>query len=168
MNRQAQQIALPSVSDMGTIVLTGIAKFAKKNKVISTSYVLGVLVILLMGSGTKLSLDQSRQYNSIMNSIDINAEFEASNRYAQASQAYRATKGWFSCDSLCSRNKERMVKAEGVLDEIRREGYARMSDAKSVAGVFSEVGVAEVQDSFWHYFNSGKAFAKRQSMWDMM
>ena len=61
-----------------------------------------------------------------------------------------------------------MDHAERVLAEIRNEGYARMSDAKSVVGVFSEIGVDEVKDSFWQYFGAGKAFAKRQSMWDMM
>ncbi len=30
------------------------------------------------------------------------------------------------------------------------------------------IGVEEVQDSFWGYFNAGKQFAKRQSMWDAM
>lgn len=53
-------------------------------------------------------------------------------------------------------------------EEIKAEGNARMSDAKSVAGLWSEVGVNEVQDSFWEYFHSGKNFAKRQSMWDAM
>ena len=53
-------------------------------------------------------------------------------------------------------------------DEIKAEGNARMSDAKSVAGLFSEVGVGEVTDSFWEYFAHGKRFAKRQSMWDAM
>jgi len=170
MNRQNpnQQIALPSVADMGTLVVKGITSFAKKHKVISSGYILGILFLLLVGSGTKLTFDQSKQYNSIMNTIDLNAEFEASNRYAQANQAYRATKGWFSCDSLCQRNKKRMEQTERVLGEIRNEGYARMSDAKSVAGLFSEVGVDEVKDSFWKYFASGKAYAKRQSMYDML
>jgi len=156
------------VADMGALVVTGITSFAKKHKVISSGYVFGILFLLLVGSGTKLTYDQSKQYDSIMNSIDLNAEFEASNRYAQASQAYRATKGWFSCDSLCQRNKGRMEQTQRVLDEIRNEGYARMSDAKSVAGIFSEVGVDEVKESFWQYFGAGKAFAKKQSMWDMM
>lgn len=167
-HRREQQIAIPTVSEMGAIVVSGITKFAKKNKVISTSYILGILFLLLIGSGTKLTADQSRRYNSIMNTIDLRAEFEASNRYADAMHAYRATKGWFSCDSLCQRNKKRMKNTERVLEDIRNEGYARMSDAKSVAGIFSEVGVEEVKDSFWHYFKSGKQFAKRQSMWDMM
>jgi len=103
-----------------------------------------------------------------MNTIDIAAEFEASDYYAKTYNAYRSTKGWFSCDSLCTRNKRRMEDASRVLEDIRREGYARMSDAKSVAGIFSEVGVGEVKDSFWQYFTAGKKFAKRQSLWDAM
>lgn len=90
MNRQRQQqIVLPSVSDMGSIVARGAVSFAKQNKVISGSYLFGILFLVLVGSGTKLSFDQSRQYNHIMNTIDLDAEFRASNRVAQATQAYR-------------------------------------------------------------------------------
>lgn len=49
-----------------------------------------------------------------------------------------------------------------------KKGYNRMSDAKSTAGLFSEVGVGEVKDAFWDYFTNGKKFAKRQTMWDML
>ena len=103
-----------------------------------------------------------------MNTIDTNAEWAASEDFWRAENAYRATKGWFSCDSLCQRNKQKMNDARYRLDQIRAEGNARMSDAKSVAGLFSEVGVGEVKDSFWSYFSRGKQFAKRQSMWDAM
>ncbi len=90
MNRQnQQQIALPSVSDMGTIVTRGAVNFAKRHKVISGSYILGIFFLLLIGSGTKLSMDQTREYNRIMNTIDLEAEYTASNRLAQATQAYR-------------------------------------------------------------------------------
>jgi ABC-type multidrug transport system fused ATPase/permease subunit len=57
---------------------------------------------------------------------------------------------------------------ERTLKAIREEGNARMSDAKAIAGVTSEVGVEEMKDSFWQYITAGKQFAKRQSMWDMM
>lgn len=162
------QIVLPEPGDLGQMIVRGAGNFARRNKVISGSYVLGLLVILLIGGGTKLTYDQRKEYNSIMNTIDLQAEFDASQDFYQADQAYRATKGWFSCDSLCQRNKQRMEDARYRLDLVRQEGQARMSDAKSVAGLFSEVGVGEVQDSFWSYFNSGKQFAKRQSMWDAM
>lgn len=163
-----RQIVLPEPSDLGQMVVNGMARFARRHKIITGGYILGLLVILLIGSGTKLNYDQRRQYNEIMNTIDLQAEYDASNDYWRANEAYRATAGWFSCDGLCQRNKRRMEEAKYRLDQIRKEGQARMSDAKSVAGLFSEVGVGEVQDSFWSYFTSGKQFAKRQSTWDIM
>ena len=160
------QLALPDPGDLGQLTVRGAAGFACRNKVISGSYLLGILVIILMGGGTKLTYDQRQQYNSIMNTIDLHAEFDASQEVYMATQAYRASKGWFTCDGLCQRNKQRMQRANDRLAAIRRDGQARMSDAKSVAGLFSEVGVGEVQDSFWSYFQQGKQFAKRQSRED--
>ena len=69
---------------------------------------------------------------------------------------------------MCQRNKRRMEESQKILDSIRKEGYNHISDAESVAGLFSEVGVGEVRDSFWEYFASGKQFAKWQTMWDAM
>ena len=69
MNRRQNQIALPDVSDMGAIVVGGVARFAKKHKVISSGYVLGILFLLLVGSGSKLTYDQATQYNRIMESM---------------------------------------------------------------------------------------------------
>ena len=169
MNRGRQEVrltSLPEPSELGGLVVRGVKNFARRNKVISGSYLIGILAILLIGSGTKLTYDQKKQYNAIMNTVDLQAEFDASSDYWVANQAYRASKGWFSCNSVCQRNKKRMEKAKYKLDQIHLEGEARMSDAKSVAGLFSEVGVAEVQDSFWGHFANGKQFAKRQSMWD--
>lgn len=163
-----QQIVLPEPLELGQMIVSGVSRFARRNKVVSGSYILGILVILLVGSGTKLNYDQRKQYNAIMNTIDTNAEYQASQDYWRANEAYRATAGWFSCDHLCQRNKRRMEDAKYRLEQIRAEGQARMSDAKSVAGLFSEVGVGEVQDSFWSYFTSGKQFAKRQSSWDIL
>mmetsp|Transcript_11521 Transcript_11521/g.14274 ORF Transcript_11521/g.14274 Transcript_11521/m.14274 type:complete len:292 (-) Transcript_11521:55-930(-) len=169
MNRQPQQVAvIPDVSTVGELVVSGARYFAKKHKVITGAYLFGILVLIIGGTGTKLTLDQQRQYKRIMNTIDLNAEYEASSRYGRTYEAYRASKGWFSCDSLCQRNKDRMEDAKRQLDAIRAEGYNRMSDAKATAGIFSEIGVGEVKDSFWGHFHSGKQFAKRQSMWDAM
>jgi len=168
-NNNNNNSALSANSSPTALVVNTVKTFAKKHKIITGSYLLGLLVLLLFTSGTKLTIDQKRHYNAIMNKIDIAAEYDASNRYAVAVANYRATKGWFfSCDSLCQRNKQRMQDAERQLNEIRARGYETMSNAKSVAGLFSEVGVDEVKESFWTYFTAGKQFAKRQSMWDML
>ena len=167
-NQNQRQVAqLPDTSTAVSFVVNGTAKFAKKHPVISGSYLFGLLV-LLFGSGLTLTVDQTRTYNKIMNTIDTDLEFDASNRFAQANSAYYNTKGWFSCDDLCQRNKSRMEEAKHDLDAIRAEGFSRMSDAKASAGIFSEIGVNEARDSFWEYFNKGKKFAKRQSMWDAL
>lgn len=167
-NIQRGQIVLPEPGDVGQMVLSGASNFARRHKVVTGGYIFGILILLLGGSGMKLNYDQKREYESIMKTINLQAEWEAYNDLSIAEYHYRDTKGWFSCDSLCQNNKQRMETARYRLDQIRKEGYLRMSDAKSVAGLFSEVGVGEVQDSFWSYFSSGKEFAKRQSMWDAM
>ena len=130
-------MVLPEPADVGQMVLRSSSNFAHRHKFITGSYIFGILMILLIGSGTKLNFDQRKQYNRIMNTIDLHAEFDASNQYWQAKEAYQATKGWFTCDGLCQRNKQRMESAKSHLDQIRKEGEARMSDAKSVAGIFS-------------------------------
>ncbi|KAL3912833.1 MAG: hypothetical protein SGARI_000955 [Bacillariaceae sp.] len=132
-----RQLVLPEPGDVGQMIVRGATSFAKNHKIISGSYILGILVILLIGSGTKLNYDQRRQYNQIMSTIDLQAEFDASTDYWRANEAYRATKGWFSCDGICQRNKQRMEEAKYRLDAVRQEGQSRMSDAKSVAGIFS-------------------------------
>lgn len=165
-NNQQVRVQLPSQSQVGSFLIKGTGAFVRKHPVISGYYALGLLILLLGGSGLALSSTQQHEYNNIMSTIDVELEYEVSSKFAAADSAYRSTKGWFSCDNLCTRNKRRMEDAKADLDAVRKEGYARMSDAKKVAGIFSEVGVSEVKDSFWSYFNKGKAFAKRQSMWD--
>jgi len=168
MEGQQQIARLPDATELPVLVVRSATTFARRHKYIAGSYLLGIVVLLFFGSGTQLTMQQRLEYNRIMSEIDLQAEYDASNDYWKARNAYYATKGWFTCDSLCQRNKERMLKAEVILNDIRREGQARMSDAKSVAGLWSEVGVEEAKDSFWQYFFAGKQFAKRQSMWDAL
>ena len=165
-NRQV--VRLPEPADVGQLVIRSAGAFAKRHKFITGGYLLGLLALIFVGSGTRLTWQQQQQYNRIMDTIDIQAEYDATERYWRARNAYQSTKGWFSCDGLCQRNKRRMEDTERDLQAIRQEGNARMSDAKAVAGLTSEVGVGEMKDSFWQYFTAGKQFAKRQSMWDIM
>mmetsp|Transcript_24009 Transcript_24009/g.43203 ORF Transcript_24009/g.43203 Transcript_24009/m.43203 type:complete len:178 (-) Transcript_24009:281-814(-) len=160
-----------TASDVTSLALSSLKSFSKRHKVISTSYLYGLttlLLIALLGGGSKLTLDQQRNYNKIMNTIDLQAEYSAASSYNAAYADYYHSKGWISCDAHCQHYKKISERKKAEWDAIKAEGNARMSDAKSVAGLFSEVGVGEVTDSFWGYFASGKQFAKRQSMWDAM
>ena len=72
---QQRQVVLPEPADMGSIILHGATGFARRHKVVTGSYLFGILVLLLAGSGTRLTLEQRRDYNAIMDTIDIQAEF---------------------------------------------------------------------------------------------
>jgi hypothetical protein len=74
---------------------------------------------------------------------------------ARRYSAYYASSGWFSCDSACARLKARHDSLKADLDLARAAGYELVADAKSQAGIFSEMGVGEVRDSFWAYFSKG-------------
>jgi hypothetical protein len=165
---QQAMVLLPEPGDIGALIVRGAKHFARRYKVVTGSYFLGICILLFFSSGIPLNREQRREYNRIMESVDIQAEFGASQHYWQAREAYMATKGWFTCDSLCQRNKQRMNQAEKQLNAIRNEGNARMKDAKQVAGVFSEIAVEETKETFWQYYHGAKNFAKRQSMWDLV
>lgn len=173
-NHRQQQLAnirVPELNEVGTIIISGIGIFARKNKIITSYYLLGVVVLLYVSAygGRQLTNVETNKYNKIMNSIDLQVEYDALDQYIHAKHLYQQTKGWlWSCDTLCQRNKKRMEQSERTLNQIRQEGNARMSDAKKIAGLSSDIAINEMKDSFWQYFTSGKQFAKRQSMWDIM
>jgi hypothetical protein len=164
---------LPNVNEITTIIIQSVGTFARKHKLLTGWYLLGVIVLLYVSSynGRSLTNTEIQQYNTIMNSIDLQLEYDAVDKYWNAKNAYQQSKGWFgflSCDSTCQRMKRRYELAQQDLQYIRNEGNARMSDAKAIAGITSNIGLSEIKDSFWNYFQSGKRFAKRQSMWDIM
>lgn len=167
MRHPQYNISIPTFPS-SSLVLQSITKFSKRHKLITTSYIVGLLFILLIGNGFQISPRTFSQYNRIMNTIDLEKEYNASHRLHMSYSEYTASKGWFSCDNICQRNKRRYEQDKRILDAIRREGYAKMSHAKSIVGLFSNIGIEEVKDCFWNYFSQGLKFARRQSMWDMM
>ena len=159
--RQVATLNLPSTSTVLSTLSTSTIKFAKRHPITVSYYLLGVLVALLAG-GTALTGAQVKDYNRLMSTVDTSLEHEVSADYGRAYGAYYQSKGWFTCDRICKDNERRMKEKKLIMEEVRREGNQRVSDAKAVAGVFSEVGVGEARDSFWEYFQRGTKFAKRQ------
>ncbi len=162
-----------AAGDLSNLALRTAKSFATKHKFITISYLYGLtsvlfLVVVLGGTGISLTSDQRREYDGIMSTVDLRAEYDAASSYHSALSAYRRSKGWFSCDAHCKHYKRLAERKKRAWDDVRAEGNARMSDARSVAGLWSEVGIDEIKESFWGYFQGGKDFARRQSMWDAM
>jgi hypothetical protein len=69
-NRQQQQqqqiVRLPEPDQLVGLAVKGAARFAKHNPVITGTYLLGWIFLLLVGNGTILTVQQQREYNKIM------------------------------------------------------------------------------------------------------
>jgi hypothetical protein len=82
---------LPEPREMGKLVLhTAVIQTARWNPLLSTTYVVGILLLLIVGIAF-----------CIMESIDLQSEYKATNQYSRADQMYQHTRrflGW-SCDN---------------------------------------------------------------------
>lgn len=154
------------VPDVSTVLIDAGIRAIKRNPVPVGSYILGV-VICIFFSGLALSTHQQEDFQHDIQKIDYEQleltfiDMETSRR------DYYNSKGWFfSCDDHCQ-----LMKKQFELDELRyktlkQSEEASLSNAKSKLGIFSEVGVKETRDMFWHRFSQGKGFATRQTKWD--
>ena len=93
--------------------------------------------------------------------------------YADASQAVRAAKTWWVYPSteekrLYDLEVENANKVKVRLDELVRERDEVVSEAKKSVGLFSSFGVSETRNLFWDSFESGKAWARRMTMYDVL
>jgi hypothetical protein len=65
------QIAvLPEPHQVGALV-SGVKGFVRRHPVVSASFVFGWVDLVLVGSGSALTVQQYSQYNQIMNTIDL-------------------------------------------------------------------------------------------------
>lgn len=170
--RRAQALTrLPELSELSTTVVREAQTFARRYKSVTGFYFLGLLVIgllMITGGGRPMDSQQRQTYHRIMDSIDVEAEYAAESAVWGARHRYQSSKGWFwNCDSLCQRHKEQLKRAEQRLKELKAQTSGRVRQAKSVAGVTSDMAVTEMQNSFWSYFTAGKQSAKRRTMFDV-
>jgi hypothetical protein len=163
--RQVQRVDLPD--NILSSVLEGATRFVKKNKTISTSYLIGML-LLVFGTGFKVSETLRTEYDVTLSQIDYEAQKTAHAQMWQSKQQYESARGWFSCDANCQRLQNRFKQHELNFNNLKLQEAAVTKAAKSKLGIMSEYGVQETRDLFWGTFAGGKNFAKRQSMWDLL
>ena len=102
-------------------------------------------MICLLFSGMSLNLQQQIEYETDLNKIDYKQLEESFFEFQSANQLYYQSKGWFSCDELCTRRKLVMEKAKEKYDYEVNQQNMLMSNAKGKVGVFSSVGVDETR-----------------------
>ena len=151
-----------------TILVKATVTVAKAHPKITGSWALG-LALVVFATGFRVSDEVARTYEADVQAADLSEPIsKAAARVRRARSLQREASGWFSCDDRCSYHKAEAARAAEDLAELRNREDAGLSDAKRGVGVLSEYAVGEARDSFWRAFAGGKAFAKRQSMWDLL
>lgn len=139
----------------------------RRHKGLVGMWALGLL-LLVFATGFSVTEEQEATYNAIMNKVDFKRMQHAQQKAHVLGQQYYASKGFFSCDAVCTANYESLQHAQSELRSLQNDFAAVSSEAKQTVGLFSEYGVQEVRELFWAQFASGKDFAKRSSWYDLI
>ena len=141
---------------------------AKAHPKVTGTWMFG-LVLVVFATGFKVSSEVAMSYERGMQAVDLSEPISrAAQKLRRARQQHYDASGFFSCDARCQHYKAAVGDAQRELDDLQRREAAGLSDVKRDVGVLSEYAVAETRDTFWTSFAGGKAFAKRQSMWDLL
>lgn len=142
---------------------------AKNHPKVTGGWAFG-LILVVFATGFAVSPEAAASYERGMEAVDLSEPIgRAASKLARAQNAHYEASGWFwSCDSRCVHYKAEADRARAEFEGLKRQEAAGMSEVKKSVGVSSAYAVAEARDSFWHKFAGGKAFAKRQSMWDLL
>ena len=140
----------------------------KRNPIKVGFYLIGILICLFF-NGLSISPVANELFESKLASIDYGPLDIASRDFEIAQHRYQQSKGWFwTCNDSCQSHKQGLEFATVEYKKQQQIVADKMSEAKSNVGIFSKFGVAETRNLFWERFGQGKAFATRQSKYDML
>ncbi|EER03030.1 hypothetical protein Pmar_PMAR026784, partial [Perkinsus marinus ATCC 50983] len=160
------------MDDMSIVTVAANAglKFVKKHYVISSMYIIGLLVALF---GTGFHVDpitaarydqtlehidvvQGRQYRSVMQKLD------------RAERDYYNSKGWFSCNDECQANYQKVQDLRDQKAVVESKIYDLQLDAKKTVGLWSSYAAQDMRKDFWNSWNAGKDTASHWTLWDAL
>ena len=137
-------------------------------------WVFGIVVMLLLAAPYAPTNKEERKYRRFMNKAElVEGMVEAEARMAEANARVYNAKVWFwRFRSEHRRNVERaMGRQEAVRAELKGkydERDALITKGKEQVGIWSSYGFKETRDLFWSCWESGKAFAKRMTFYDVL
>ncbi len=139
----------------------------KRNPIKTSMYLVGIAICLLF-SGVTVSDSQRNEYYREMEKLDFRRIEELRVDTQISYDRYYRHKGWFSCDEQCQQYYNEYMLTKSLFESSSKEEDKKLAHAKSNLGIFSEYGVEETRNMFWHRFAQGKGFAKRQTSWDVI
>jgi len=154
--------------ETATDLVVGVAKDTIKEHPKKFSVWVMGLLILAFGTGLAVTTEQKQKHDHYMNQASklLASSDNIRHKVVVREQAYRASKGWFSCDRTCTANYEALLKAQEELDAAMLLVDEEENKARREVGIFSEYGVADCRKIMWRSWEWGKAYAKRMTWWD--
>ena len=163
---QVQRVPDPT-AELGTIVAKGVYRLATKHYLVSSMWIAG-LITLTFFQGFAPSPENLQQYNKLSKSIDHKLYSRLAQDVWVAEEAFRESKGWFTCDHVCQVNKRVFKDAQAKLNKLEKQQEKQQRQANSHLGIFSTYAVEEAKQLFWKSFKWGKKFGTRQTLFDML
>ena len=150
------------------LVALSAKRIVRKHYVLSSMYVLGLLVAAL-ATGYHVDSQSAEVYEEKMNHASHVTSTEILHIIDQVKRAdnlYYQSKGWFSCDEVCTKHYERLQLLKEQLAMIKDKRDSLQSEAKRTVGAWSVYGIADLRKGFWAAWEQGKEAAKRMTMFD--
>lgn len=165
--RDQQLMEARELDKMSTAMVRFGINVVKKNPIKVSAYILGILLCLFF-TGWKVTETQFESFQQKLDTLDNESLNKAAYDLERSYNNYYRSKGWFSCDPICQENKLVFEESEKLYNSLKQAEDAKLSEAKSVMGLFSEYGVEETRNMFWGKFAQGKGFAQRQTKFDAL
>lgn len=169
---QRSNDALQSVEnvDFGGLAVSAVKSVVKNRPVSVSLWALGLL-LAAFANGFAVGKDSEERYEVTLRAaekVDRKELSEAMIEMSHAERRYYNSKGWFSCDRACERNRDSYNMARNRMEQVKAKRDQIMSEARGEVGIWSTFGVGEVRAAFWSAWQSGKDWAARVTMYDAL
>lgn len=166
-DRDRQIIQARDLDRASTFLVELGVQTVKRNPIKVGAYLLGLLVCLFF-NGFSINEAARGAYLAEVQKLDHNALHDAEMSMHLSYNEYYRSKGWLSCNSICTANKAIYETDRALYHAIKAHEDEQLAVAKSKLGLMSEAGVEETRTLFWDRFAAGKGFAQRQTKWDAL
>lgn len=157
--------------DVPALALATATSFAKRRPVLVGAWAVGLLLAAFAG-GIPVD-DTAQEAYSIMfqqaEVIDSRHLGRSVEELASLEGNYSNLKGWFgACNEPCMKAFDKVVLARSEVARVKQHRDEVLSHARQEVGIWSSFGVQDVRKCFWEAWKSGKEFAMRCTMYDLI
>jgi hypothetical protein len=148
-------------------LLQSVPKISRRHPYKVSLYLLGMMLFLVF-RGIEPSTEAVLKYQKLLKKAETSHYYEGNTRRDMeiARSEYYQSKGWFSCDSICTKKYEKYIELENKLNRMSSDKQSFLREAKQQLGVYSSYAVDEVKQLVYKAYEMGTASAQRMTMFD--